>query len=408
MFQIRNIYRFLFPVFIALVIGSNLSCNSAKSKTDWRVNFNVKNKQPSGLYLYYNQLQHIFPYTNVTTLRKGFDFTKIYNKYSEGGITLLMFTGMQLNVSEDEVAEIIEFVRNGNEVFFSVKHIDDKILNQLLISQNPNNWNYFYDHFYKDSVQQFSIYDGEKNKINYSFKAGYSVNNYFQRLDSVTVGNQEYSNLGYLGDRPNYMVFTFGQGRIFLHAEPMLFSNVNLLHADNRNYVANALSFVSDNVENVYFVSFDYRTGSTSLLGIIFSDKSTHTAFLLALILLCLFILFSIKRKQAIIPIIPQSKNESAIFAQTVGQLYYNTGNHTNIAQKICNHFLDKVRTNYNMNINHLDKEFIHKLAIKSGNIEAEVDELIYLVKCIRDGMSVDEDILANLNHKIQVFNNGK
>lgn len=389
-------------------MGVNTSCNRTKNKTDWNINFNLQNKQPSGLYLYYSQLQSIFPHTKVTTLRKGFDFKNIYSKYSDSGITLLLFTGIQLNFSEDELDELLDFVDSGNEIFISAKYIDDKLLKLLRLKQNPNTWNYYYDPTRKDATVEYSIYDGLNDTVKYSFNAKITLDNYFQKVDSVWLPSDSYSVLGLLEDKPNYMVFTYGKGRFLLHAEPLLFSNVNLLQANNRHYAANALSFISNNVNNLYFISFDYRTRSTSLFDILFSDKATKAAILLGLALLVVYILFSIKRKQAIIPIMPQAKNESAIFAQTVGQLYYNTGNHTNIAQKICNHFLDKVHTNYNLNINHLDKEFIHKLAMKSGNAEKDVDELIYLIKCIRDGMLVDEDLLTNLNYKIQTFNNGK
>lgn len=119
--------------------------------------------------------------------------------------------------------------------------------------------------------------------------------------------------------------------------------------------------------------------------------------------------LFEGKRKQRIIPIIAPLRNDSVSFVETVGRLYYNKGNHTNLAEKMVQQFLEWVRTNYFLNTNQLNDAFIHQLTIKSGQADATVRELMEMIHEIKlASVKIDDAYLYQLYNTIQQFYKNK
>jgi hypothetical protein len=132
---------------------------------------------------------------------------------------------------------------------------------------------------------------------------------------------------------------------------------------------------------------------------------STRYALLLALLAMITYVLFEGKRKQRIIPVIPPLKNDSVSFVETVGRLYFNKGNHTNLSEKMVQQFLEWVRTHYFLNTNLLNEQFINQLIIKSGQPEAKVRMLMDMIHEIKMGTApTDDAYLYQLYTTIQQF----
>jgi hypothetical protein len=88
-----------------------------------------------------------------------------------------------------------------------------------------------------------------------------------------------------------------------------------------------------------------------------------------------------------------------------VGRLYYNKGNHDNIAAKMIQHFLEWVRTHHQLNTNIINAEFVAHLARKTQKTEEEVNKLAEMIHNIRLGsVKVDEPYLYELYNTIQSF----
>jgi hypothetical protein len=128
-------------------------------------------------------------------------------------------------------------------------------------------------------------------------------------------------------------------------------------------------------------------------------------AFWIIIAVLLLYVLFEAKRRQRIIPVITPPVNSSVTFAETVGRLYYNKGNHQNLAEKMIQHFLEWVRSRYYLNTNEINETFIRQLTVKSGVAENTVRELVHMIHEVRThSAGVDETYLARLYTTIQQF----
>jgi len=115
--------------------------------------------------------------------------------------------------------------------------------------------------------------------------------------------------------------------------------------------------------------------------------------------------LFESKRRQRIIPEIKPLENSSASFVETVGRLYYNEADHTNLGEKMIQHFLEWVRTYYFINTNKLDQRFAEQLTVKSGLPVSVVTSLMEAIREIHiERKKIDEKELYHLYHTIDLF----
>lgn len=103
--------------------------------------------------------------------------------------------------------------------------------------------------------------------------------------------------------------------------------------------------------------------------------------------------------------VLQQHKNTSLDFVKTVGALYFQKKNNKNLAQKIIAHFLDKVRSRYNISTTSLDEEFVQRLSSKSGLNETKVRELISVFNKIQQSDSVSDAQLTHLYQLTDEFN---
>ena len=114
---------------------------------------------------------------------------------------------------------------------------------------------------------------------------------------------------------------------------------------------------------------------------------------------------FEMKRRQRIIPVIKPLGNTTLEFVSTIGNLYYQNGDHKNIAEKKILFFLDQIRSRFWLNTNRLDDAFTTSLAKKSGKDQEEVRKIVDTINNIRSQPSISADELLDLNTKIESFN---
>jgi hypothetical protein len=204
----------------------------------------------------------------------------------------------------------------------------------------------------------------------------------------------------------NFLRIPFGQGVIFLHTAPMMFTNYSLLQFDNLHYVENALSYVPMEAYKVYWDEY-YKIGageSESPLRVFLTHRNLSWAWYTALATLVCFVLFSIKRRQRIIPIVAPPVNASLEFVGTIANVYFNEKDHYGMAVKRMGYWLDSIRQRYGLNTSRTDAEFIRLVAAKSGVDPAIVRDLAEWCSALRDGVQVGEKELLTFSSLIDEF----
>jgi hypothetical protein len=76
------------------------------------------------------------------------------------------------------------------------------------------------------------------------------------------------------------------------------------------------------------------------------------------------------------VPIIKPLQNSSIDFTKTIGNLYFQEGEHGNLIDKKISYFLDKIRSQYLLETAIIDDDFIKKLHQKSGKNLVEIQNI--------------------------------
>jgi len=95
--------------------------------------------------------------------------------------------------------------------------------------------------------------------------------------------------------------------------------------------------------------------------------------------------------------------NTTVDFTKTIGNLYYQEGNHQNIIDKKIIYFLERVRNEYLMDTSNLDENFIKKLHLKTGKDLKDIEHLVYLINYQRRSynQSIESDLIE-INNAIE------
>jgi hypothetical protein len=147
------------------------------------------------------------------------------------------------------------------------------------------------------------------------------------------------------------------------------------------------------------------RREAKTPLRFVLTNEPLAWAYYIVIGSVLLFMLFEAKRRQRIIPVIKPPANTSLEFVSTIGNLYYQGGDHKNMAEKKINFLLEQIRTRYLLKTTQFNDEFIGALAAKSGHSKEQVETLFRAISFITSSTMISAGQLVDLNHKIEVFN---
>ena len=137
----------------------------------------------------------------------------------------------------------------------------------------------------------------------------------------------------------------------------------------------------------------------------ILTTEPLRWAYYITLVALLVFMVFEMKRKQRIIPIIKPLANTTLDFVHTIGNLYYQRAEHKNIAEKRIHYFADQLRSRYWLTHIVFDENFVHTLTQKSGKPEEEVRALVNIIAYIQKNNTILADILIEFDERLEKFN---
>lgn len=389
-------------IIITLIVVAALTFGIKRTKTiDWEESFNERSNKPYGLSVLYTELPNLFEsYKLRTVYHQPSSYLYANSEYGEGDHDAkgnYIIIGKSDYLSNYSVNKLLDFVDKGNTLFISDYYYSQRLHDTLNIDvdfeYNPK----------KDSISELSFQNKNLNATKIDKTEG---DYYFSSFDSIN-----YTVLGYAKTdkkRINFIKIPFGNGNILLHTEPKAFTNYHILKNDRYRYVEHVLSYLPD--DDVYFDSYTKRqtpygdAEQESNLSWFMEQLSFRWAWYTALIFLLLFMIFNAKRRQRVIKIIKPVQNTSVAFIKTISNLYIETQDYKNLTHKKITYFLEKIRTDFNIDTAILDDDFIKKLASKSGRKKDDVAQLINYIKWLQSKDELTEQSLIKLNKFIEAF----
>lgn len=384
---------FKYIIFLTVVFGAYLFFQlSSKKPRNWYFSLDNTSKEPYGTTVLYELLPSVFNSVQVTgkTIYELRDSLK-----STDNIFIL---ARSFEPGKEDLNALLALANKGNNVFLSAETFGKKLKDTL-------HFNVYYNFFTMAAFRESdSLYIRFNHKIN-------STSDTLTRYYFKTV-NQENSFTEY--SRDSSSVFTvsennsvntiripFGKGQIFINSIPAVFTNVYTL-GRNQKFASTLLSALP-NTKLIWFES--YQVGHRELttpLRYILTTEPLAWAYYLCLFSILVFIVFEVRRKQRAIPIIKPLTNTSLEFAQTIGTLYFQRGDHRNIAEKRIHFFYDYVRTHFYLTGHETD--FIERLSLKSVKPLVQVEALVNSIIACQQASSISIHQLTDLNKKIEAF----
>jgi len=398
------------PYFLIGVIGIAIlvlfltSDNKKNRQFDHRVTLRAKDKIPYGTFVAFENLENIFPAASIVTSKKEPGNWDSLSNY-ESGQALIVVTG-NFSPDEYEMKKMIHFMEEGNDVFISAMNISYEATQMMKCDINAGEGlMYYFEQTEGSDLLSVSLSKPPFGKNSSYTYPGIRNDFYFYKIDTSTT-----TVLGYdKSNKPNFVHLKAGKGNLYVHLAPMTFSNYFLLYRKNISYYENVLSVISPDTKKVvwdeYFISKRVKESKKSnWLSAFLKHKGLRWALLIALLILLLYVLSEMRRKQRIIPVITKPKNDSLEFVKTIGRLYHDKGDHQNLCRKMSAYFLEHVRSRYKLATSELNDDFIKSLHGKTGIDETELKDIVTFIRNLDGLRGVNVKQLALFHKQLESF----
>lgn len=383
-------------ILILILIGDY----NKQKPIDWRPTYSVNDKIPYGLYVFDKEIGGILKNQKIERIPDITPYEFLDSKYNEDSLVetytvkgTFIHIAQQNSIDDQSVKEIMYFVSHGNNAFLSMTDFPKTLLDSLKFE-------------YTSSLLQTknaSVWMANKKVSSKVYKATTDVSDYFTKIDTAVTTVLGYEGNPKVKKNINFIKVPYKNGYFFLHLHPVAFTNYNLLKKDRYQYTENVLSYIPKGDVFWYTKSPNDENISASPLRYILSQPALKWAWYLFLIGMFIFMLFNAKRKQRIVPILQPLSNLTIDFTKTIGNLYYQEGDHKNIIDKKIIYFLERIRTEYLIDTAKLDDEFIKKLHHKTGKDEKDIQELVFLINEYRNSYHANiEQDLIRINDAIE------
>lgn len=381
---------------------------------DWTRSYTHHDTRPYGSRLLYERLADLFP-NSPRTLEYRAPFRTLFSDRSDSTFTYLFITD-EFDPDPFEGSRLLEHIAQGGVAFLATDEVGKEWRDTLRLEQR------FY--WIDDDTPPASP-DSTGSPILHEVLSAPAIPRVGRLLDPALEPDSAYTFLenaggfyfsafdtartavlgtNHRGDA-NFIHIAFGEGALFIHLIPEAFTNYNVVHPQNHAYVAKVLSYLPDGPELVWDTYHKpIAAVPQTRLRVILSSPSLRWGYFLALATLVLFVIFRGKRRQRILPEIEPPRNTTVEFVETVGRLYFQHGDHANLARKKITYFLDYVRTKLNVPTVTQDDEFFHLVAERSRIAEDRVRTLFREMQQIQQQPRVTAAALANLNRQIESF----
>ncbi|WP_234736461.1 DUF4350 domain-containing protein [Tellurirhabdus bombi] len=362
---------------------------------DWRATYVNKDKIPFGTRVLYELLPEFLNDQPVEVSR-----LPVFNQLTETKLPArsnYFFVCERIKLSTFDQTKLLQYVAKGNNTFLSAYYFPDSLAKTLGFKADlraPS---------LRDTTLGVNFVNPSlRRKSPYHFRYDDGRNFLEPTSNRVTVLARNARN------EPVFLKIPYGKGVFYIHNLPLAFTNYYLLDPNSEDFASKSLAYLPK--WPTYWDEYQKRgrfdENEQTPLRYVLSQEPLRWAYYLTLASLLLYAIFAGKRTQRIIPIVEKPKNTSLEFVQTVGGLYFQRGDHTNLAQKKVQYFFAFLREHYLLNPSYPDEEFKETLSQKSGVSPADIRDLFRVIAFAQQQTTVSEHDLLVLNEKIEAFYN--
>lgn len=438
--------NFLFAMLVLFVLFCLLQVNLPK-KFVWSPTFSHVDKQPLGCFVFDSVLTQSLPNGYHVTKKT---FFQLDQEHAKEKISVLMVVDQQ-NLKQLDVKYLCNIARRGGKVmvvasssFDDGRNTDTVVVDELertfkvkiedglyfslrgILSGLKAHDNDMYDTIYWNNRE--TMYAAQPYKMFYNMVGGtlfvdsvpkvkrlaytLSTAGYDYRHDSLYVG--DFTRFDTIVDEkerieridtfaikkiPTAVSVPYGKGEVIFVSSPLLFTNYGMLEGNTSVYIFRLMSYLAD--LPVYRTEAYVKTDA-----MLVAEQSPFREFIkrpplrwalyLALLGVVLFMIFTARRRQRVIPIMSKPANRSLEFIQLIGTLYYQRKDHVDLVRKKFKLFAEELRKTAGVDISDVntdDREY-QLLAEKTGMNSDRLKKVIRQIRLVlhsEGNISVEE-----------------
>lgn len=431
---------------VLFVLFCLLQVNLPK-KFVWSPTFSHVDKQPLGCFVFDSVLTQSLPNGYHVTKKT---FFQLDQEHAKEKISVLMVVDQQ-NLKQLDVKYLCNIARRGGKVmvvasssFDDGRNADTVVVDELERTFNVRieDGTYFslrgilaglkahdndmYDTIYWNNRE--TMYAAQSYRMFYNMVGGtlfvdsvpkvkrlaytLSTAGYDYRQDSLYVG--DFTGFDTIVDEkerieridtfaikkiPTAVSVPYGKGEVIFVSSPLLFTNYGMLEGNTFVYIFRLMSYLAD--LPVYRTEAYVKTDA-----MLVAEQSPFREFIkrpplrwalyLALLGVVLFMIFTARRRQRVIPIMSKPANRSLEFIQLIGTLYYQRKDHVDLVRKKFKLFAEELRKTAGVDISDVntdDREYL-LLAEKTGMNSDRLKKVIRQIRLVlhsEGNISVEE-----------------
>ena len=347
---------------------------------DWSNEFLLEDKDPMGIYLFKTMFDNYGDSAIV--------MDDSLNYYSKDTNSTFIFVGEKFSVYPAEFDTILSEVKKGSNLLLSFHDLIDTI-NQHFFYDSYHEW-YFDDevkvHTLKNDFTLHSIFQAD------------TIARVWKLFRESNIKDTNFITVSSFMETPNFIKLKFGKGHIFLHSNPEMFYNYQMLSKDGFNYVQSVIHQFPPKQQIVWLELGrlsadigDFETEETegdqgrkdnSLLQFLFKKMELLIALLLTILGIILYLMFRSKRYWPIVKYIPETKNRSLDFANTMTAIYLQQESPYSILIVMRRNFRANINRQFFIDLSKKDKKKeIQALTDKSGLKFLDVENLVNMLE---------------------------
>jgi hypothetical protein len=395
-------------------------------KFSWVESFSPEDKNPFGCYVFDSLMRQTLPNGYETTdktlyelnhdgskrrrsilfVAEGFDISQIDVKQylalaEKGNQVMIVASGGNLYEKiRGEVADTVSFL-NMDEQFFNVENIRENLKSNYIFTNDTIFWIGDRKHFQKEN---YIFFDELSNSVVYLSKKG--------KNDQVLAVNEEWKTDYTKANKPTELVEDplfvkrkIGKGCVFYSSTPLLLTNYGILDGAINGYVMRQMSQIANlPVVRMYHGEKNAPEEESPFLEIL-KRAPLKWAFYLSLLGCLLFMFFTARRRQRVIPVVQPPMNKSLEFVQMIGTLYHQQNDNLDLVQKKFTYFVEEIRRRTGINIEDVNgqESAFKKLAKKTGLPESEIENNICDLRVVCNSKYNISNV--EMRHNIDIMN---
>ena len=400
------------------------SLSKSNGTYNWEETYQVKSDQPYGTSILHGFLKAYYDGHDITDLKRS--LRHVLPNSDDGVLKNYIFVGESIMLDTADTDQLVNFVKQGNNALISSKTIPYDLM-YFIYEDEDCPKQYWDDYNYtQDSITKLNLTHPDlalSKSIDYHFfsKTSQKSHNYrWTFIESEFICENGLIKLGYYenGNRCNFVRKKVGKGYFYLHSTPLAFTNFQLIDSLGIEYCNRVLSHLSpgeiywdayslekENIgrhrNSIQRNSPERKLTTENPFKYVLTQPPLRWAWYLSILLALLYLLFMAKRKQRIIPILKENKNNSLEFVYSIGSLYFSQSDHGKLCRQKMKLFKSYIRDHYHIATKDMDDAFIEKLAVKSEISKDEISKILSTYNNISESRTATSEELLIVFHRL-------